>query len=297
GQGFSACGTRVLSGPAARAAAPRLLATVGSGGGITLTTAAGRRVRRLDAGTYRIVVRDRSPRHSFHLVGRGVDRATGTRFRGRRTWFVKLHGAGAYRFFSDAGPRRRSGSFRVVSRTVRKLWGNADGTFRTKGRYASATVRGTVWLTADRCEGTDVLVRAGSVTVRDFVREIDVVVRAGQRYLAQPGAEGAGLRCTIVGTPGPDVLRGTSRRDVLCGLGGDDVLLGLGAGDVLLGGDGNDRLVGGAGPDRLFGGCGNDLLLGGPGNDLLDDSEGRNVFRGGPGSDRCRGGGRVTACP
>ena len=31
------------------------------------------------------------------------------------------------------------------------------------------------------------------------------------------------LRCTIVGTNGPDRLVGTRRRDVICGLGGNDV--------------------------------------------------------------------------
>ena len=30
----------------------------------------------------------------------------------------------------------------------RKLWGDGKGKFRTKGRYAAATVRGTRWLVA-----------------------------------------------------------------------------------------------------------------------------------------------------
>ena len=44
------------------------------------------------------------------------------------------------------------------------------------------------------------------------------------------------LRCTIVGTNGPDRLVGTGRRDVICGLGGADVLVGRGGNDVLVGG-------------------------------------------------------------
>lgn len=36
----------------------------------------------------------------------------------------------------------------------RGLFGNAHGQFRTRGRNSSATVRGTTWLTEDRCEGT-----------------------------------------------------------------------------------------------------------------------------------------------
>ena len=39
-------------------------------------------------------------------------------------------------------------------RRVRRLWGSGKGKFRTRGRYSSATVRGTVWKTEDRCDGT-----------------------------------------------------------------------------------------------------------------------------------------------
>ena len=35
-----------------------------------------------------------------------------------------------------------------------KLWGSGKGKFRTGGKYSSATVRGTIWLVEDRCEGT-----------------------------------------------------------------------------------------------------------------------------------------------
>jgi streptogramin lyase len=69
--------------------------------------------------------------------------------------------------------------------TVRKLWGTATGKFRTTGRYSSATVRGTSWLTTDRCDGTLTKVKAGSVTVRDFVRKRQVVVKAPRSYLAR----------------------------------------------------------------------------------------------------------------
>lgn len=67
---------------------------------------------------------------------------------------------------------------------VRALWGKGKGRFRTQGRYASATVRGTFWLTADRCDGTLVLVKQGTLAVRDFTRRRTVSVRAGRSYLA-----------------------------------------------------------------------------------------------------------------
>jgi hypothetical protein len=87
----------------------------------------------------------------------------------------------------------------------------------------------------------------------------------------------SGARCTIVGTPGNDVLRGTAHRDVICGLGGNDVLIGNGGDDVLDGGAGSDRLDGGSGDDRLYGGAGNDTLVGGAGSDLLDGGRGTDT--------------------
>ena len=66
-----------------------------------------------------------------------------------------------------------------------KLWGNGEGKFRTTGRYSSATVRGTIWLTQDQCNGTLTRVRRGVVSVRDFKRKKTVNVKAGHSYLAR----------------------------------------------------------------------------------------------------------------
>jgi hypothetical protein len=70
-------------------------------------------------------------------------------------------------------------------RMIRHLWGNATGAFRTKGRYASATVRGTKWLTADRCDGTLIRVVTGAVTVRNLVKQRSLVLRGRHKYLAR----------------------------------------------------------------------------------------------------------------
>ena len=67
-----------------------------------------------------------------------------------------------------------------------QLWGNGKGKFRTSGKYSSATVRGTIWLVQDRCEGTLTKVRRGTVRVRDFKRKKTVTVKAGHSYLARP---------------------------------------------------------------------------------------------------------------
>jgi Ca2+-binding RTX toxin-like protein len=66
--------------------------------------------------------------------------------------------------------------------------------------------------------------------------------------------------CTIVGTPGDDVLMGTARNDVICGKGGNDTISGIGGNDIVRGGPGNDVLEGGAGTDVIRGGKGADRL-------------------------------------
>ena len=67
----------------------------------------------------------------------------------------------------------------------RRLWGDGKGRFRTKGKYSAATVRGTKWLTEDRCDSTLTRVKQGRVAVRDFVKRKTVIVRAGKKYVAK----------------------------------------------------------------------------------------------------------------
>ena len=60
------------------------------------------------------------------------------------------------------------------------------GDFATRGRYSAATVRGTVWDTSDRCDGTLTRVYRGTVDVFDFATRKTIVVHAGHSYLARP---------------------------------------------------------------------------------------------------------------
>lgn len=69
-------------------------------------------------------------------------------------------------------------------RSIRHLWGSGSGPFKTVGRFSSATVRGTTWLTDDQCGATVTKVTAGSVRVRDFAKRRFVVVQAGKQYRA-----------------------------------------------------------------------------------------------------------------
>ena len=99
---------------------------------------------------------------------------------------LRLKGASFRSCGRSTRGKRASISRRRSRRSVRRLRSNATGRFRTRGRYSSATVRGTVWTTTDRCDGTLTAVRRGRVAVRDFRRKKTVTVRAGKRYLARP---------------------------------------------------------------------------------------------------------------
>jgi hypothetical protein len=71
------------------------------------------------------------------------------------------------------------------SKTLQLLKASAHGKFRTKGRYSAATVRGTKWTVADRCDGTLTHDITHSVAVTDFVRHKTIILHAGQSYLAK----------------------------------------------------------------------------------------------------------------
>jgi hypothetical protein len=89
--------------------------------------------------------------------------------------------------FNRCRTRRGKGASAAAlsKRTIRRVRGNAKGRFRTRGRHSQATVRGTIWLTADRCDGTLTKVTRGRVAVRDFRRKKTILVRTGKRYLAR----------------------------------------------------------------------------------------------------------------
>lgn len=89
----------------------------------------------------------------------------------------------------DFGACKRKTSSAASStavKPVRQLWGNGKGRFRTRGRYSSATVRGTYWLVADRCDGPLTQVRRGTVDAFDFPLNQIFKVRPGHTHLAKP---------------------------------------------------------------------------------------------------------------
>jgi hypothetical protein len=97
--------------------------------------------------------------------------------------YVELRLAGPSLRCPRARSRDRVGAARSRSR---RLWGrDRGGRFRTRGSHGVATVRGTRWLTEDRCDGTLFQVRQGKVEVRDLHTRKTVLVTAGGRYLAR----------------------------------------------------------------------------------------------------------------
>jgi hypothetical protein len=83
------------------------------------------------------------------------------------------------------GRASRRGKLTASRARSRRLWGNARGRYRTRGRYSTATVRGTIWVQKDKCTSTTTVVRQGVVVVRDLVKRRNVRVRAGKRYTAR----------------------------------------------------------------------------------------------------------------
>jgi streptogramin lyase len=70
-------------------------------------------------------------------------------------------------------------------RRTKRLWGDGHGKFRTHGREAVATVRGTKWLVEETCTGTLVRVARGVVSVRDKRSGKTSLLRRGERRLVR----------------------------------------------------------------------------------------------------------------
>lgn len=107
-----------------------------------------------------------------------------------------------------------------------------------------------------------------------------------------------GLRATIVGTAGDDVLRGTRGKDVIVGRDGNDRIEGRGGADVVCAGTGNDRVTvkgrrsrvrGGPGEDRLRADGPQAVLYGEQGDDVLTAGAGGVALIGGDGEDQITG--------
>jgi plastocyanin len=98
----------------AYAKTPMLNGEVGPGFSIEVKKA-GKDLKTIKAGTYRIKVEDKASIHNFHLFGPGLNKKTGVPFKGETTWTIKLK-PGRYTYQCD--PHALSGMkgrFRVTA--------------------------------------------------------------------------------------------------------------------------------------------------------------------------------------
>jgi plastocyanin len=102
----------VVSAAFGSARATTLTGTVGPGFTITLKNGSAK-VTTLKAGTYKVVVADKSNIHNFRLEGPGVNKDTGVAAKGTSTWTVKLK-KGTYKYVCDPHATIMKGSFKVT---------------------------------------------------------------------------------------------------------------------------------------------------------------------------------------
>jgi hypothetical protein len=95
---------------------------------------------------------------------------------------------------SGAGPS----TLARIARAVRTLHGSAHGHFRTSGRYAAATVRGTEWTTTDTCAGTSVSAQRGEVMTKTLKTPLNFPLTPGQNVLFVCGFRGPASLANLV---------------------------------------------------------------------------------------------------
>ncbi len=92
-----------------------LTGEVGPGFTVEVKNAAGKDLKTIKAGTYRIKVEDKAAIHNFHLIGPGLNKKTGIGFKGETTWTIKLK-PGRYTYQCDPhATRGMKGHFRVTA--------------------------------------------------------------------------------------------------------------------------------------------------------------------------------------
>ena len=107
----AAAALTAVGASAATAATPKLVASVSDPANISLTLA-GKKVTKLKAGKYTILVKDTSSSHNFHLTGPGVNKSTAVGAKQTVTWKVTLK-KGTYKFVCDPHSSFMKGAVKV----------------------------------------------------------------------------------------------------------------------------------------------------------------------------------------
>jgi len=109
--GIAALTAALVGAAGAGAATPKLAASVSDPLNISLTQG-GKKVSKLKAGTYTIVVQDKASDHNFRLSGPGVNKSTSVSGKATTTWTVKLK-KGTYTYVCDPHASFMKGTFTV----------------------------------------------------------------------------------------------------------------------------------------------------------------------------------------
>ena len=111
---FAAAVLAVAMVASAQAKSTGLTGEVGPGYNIEVEKA-GKDLKTIKAGTYRIKVEDKASIHNFHLKGPGLNKKTGIGFKGDTTWTIKLK-PGRYTYQCDPhAAMGMKGSFKVTA--------------------------------------------------------------------------------------------------------------------------------------------------------------------------------------
>ena len=161
-----------------------LLATVGPGFEIALTSQEGQPVTSLREGTYTIRVSDRAATHNFHLFGPGVDQMTAVPEATETTWTVNLR-AGGYAFVCDPHARAMKGTFAVEAaprpaRVTAPMDTRQTVGLRTRVRGASGMFAGTLERSG----------AAGTLTWRMTLRRLSGRALSAHIHFGRPGRSG-----------------------------------------------------------------------------------------------------------
>jgi plastocyanin len=109
---LAAFATGVFGAGAAGAAGGKLVAEVADPVKISLTQG-GKKVTKLKAGAYTIVVEDLASDHNFRLSGPGLNKTSSVKGKGTFTWKVTLE-KGKYTYVCDPHKSFMKGSFTVT---------------------------------------------------------------------------------------------------------------------------------------------------------------------------------------
>ncbi|HEY7197865.1 MAG TPA: plastocyanin/azurin family copper-binding protein [Gaiellaceae bacterium] len=102
-----------LGAAAGANAATKLTGTVGPDSSFAISLKQGtKKVTKLKAGKYTIVIKDTAAIHNFHLTGPGLNKTTPVTGKGTFTWAVTLK-KGTYKYVCDPHKTVMKGSFTV----------------------------------------------------------------------------------------------------------------------------------------------------------------------------------------